>query len=64
MTKEERLDYLQDHFSGKIIEIFAQGIPDSMKEASPAFRKGISYEEAVKILGHTISQLKKMPILF
>lgn len=64
MSKEERLIHLQDYYSKKIMELFAEGIPESLKATSLIYRTGISYEEAEIILEHTISQLKKKPIVF
>ena len=66
MSKEERLQYLQDFFCQKIMEMFAQGVPESLKATSYAFkvRTEISYGEAEEILGYTISQLKKKPLRF
>lgn len=64
MSKEERLIYLQDYYSKKIIELFAEDIPESLKATSLIYKTGISYEEAEAILGYTVSQLKKKPITF
>lgn len=64
MSKEERLLHLQNYYSKKIMELFAEGIPESLKATSMIYQTGISYEEAEGILGHTISQIKKKPIVF
>lgn len=66
MKKEERLFHLQKHFSEKIMGMFAQGVPEELKEASYAFKAktGISYKEAEKILEYTISQLQDKPLKF
>ncbi len=64
MNNEIRLKHLQDYYSKKIMELFAEGIPESLKTASLIYRTGISYEETEKILEYTISQLKKKPIVF
>ena len=64
MSKEERLIHLQDYYFKKIMELFAEGIPESLKAASLIYKTGISYEEAERILEYTISQLRKKPILF
>ena len=46
--------------------MFAQGVPEELKEASYAFKAkaGISYREAEKILVYTISQLQDKPLKF
>jgi hypothetical protein len=59
MSKEERLVHLQDYSNKKIMELFAEGIPESLKATSLIYRTGISYEETETILEYTISQLKK-----
>jgi len=64
VSKEERLVFLQDYYSKKIMELFAEGIPESLKATSLIYQIGISYEEAEAILGYTISQLKKKPMVF
>ncbi len=64
MSKEERLIHLQDYYSKKIMELFAEGIPESLKATSLIYKAEISYEETERILEYTISQLRKKPIVF
>ena len=64
MTIKERLPYLQNYYSQKIMELFAEGIPEELKKTSLAYNKGISYEEIKKILEYTISQAEKKPLAF
>lgn len=56
---EKRMACLKKHFSEKIMQMFSEGVPENCLG-----RKEISYEEAVAILKHTISEVKKRPVLF
>ncbi len=65
MTIRERLPYLQDYYSQKIMELFAEGLPEELKPPiDMGLKAGISYEEAEKILEYTASQLRKKPVIF
>lgn len=55
---DKRMDYLKQFFSKKIIDTFADGIQDDCFG-----NKNISYEEAVEILNHTISEVGKNAVL-
>lgn len=56
---EKRMTYLKKHFSKEIMHLFSEGVPEKI-----IGEKKISYEEAVAILKHTISEVKKRPVLF
>ena len=65
MTLKERLPYLQNYYSQKIMELFAEELPEHLKPSIDMGPKaGISYEEAEKILEYTISQIRNRPVIF
>ena len=65
MIISERLPYLQDYYSQKIMELFAEKLPEKLRPPiDMGLKAGISYEEAEKILEYTASQLKKKPVIF
>lgn len=57
--KEKRMECIKKHFSKEIMHLFSEGVPEDYFG-----EKEISYEEAVAILQHTISEVKKRPVLF
>lgn len=56
---QKRQKVLNNYFSKKIMELFRKPISEEVLT-----EKKISYEEAVEVLEHTISELGKKPILF
>lgn len=52
---------MRQYFVTEIMAVFKKGLP---KDDQEIYGSGISYEEAVDALEHTISEMKKRSLLF
>lgn len=62
MDIEKREEVLNKYFSKKIIELLANGAPENLK-LQELYKAPISYAEAVSVLEHTISEIKKVCVI-
>ena len=64
-SREKRKNLLMHYFTKEIMGVFAAGIgPKNEYGILSQDERKISYEEAVEVLEHTISEIRKKPILF
>ena len=64
-SREKRKALLMHYFTKEIMGVFAAGIdPQNEYGVLSQNERQISYEEAVEVLEHTISEIRKKPILF
>lgn len=57
---EKRRNFLKKYYCKKIMSMFSEGV----EVENEMYKKAISYEEAISVLEHTISEIGKKPILF